>query len=98
MAGRRYVQAAPPPLSSLRTELVGRAVLLLCGTYHGQEFITVGYMVRTEFEEGPLRDQWEAAQAEGSQLKAPTAPDKLDKLVRTIAVDKPKVTKVAIKW
>jgi hypothetical protein len=55
-------------------------------------------MVRTEFEEGPLRDQWEAAQADDSEVVAPKARDNTDKLVRVIGVDKPRVTKVATKW
>lgn len=93
-----FVQAPPPPVSSLGSDLIGVGVLLLCGSYHDQEFITVGYMVRTEFEEGPLRDEWDAAHKEGSTVQAPKAKDHLNKLVRTVGVDKPRVTKVIIKW
>lgn len=59
-------------------------VLLVCG-YRGQEFVRVGYYVNNEYDEETLR------------LEPPTPPQ-IDRLIRNILADKPRVTRFPIRW
>lgn len=59
-------------------------VLLTC-SYRGQEFVRVGYYVNNEYDD-------EALKAE------PPATPIIEKLVRNILADKPRVTRFPIKW
>lgn len=83
----RFVfQADPPDFSQIPSgEIVGVTVILLTCSYKNQEFIRVGYYVNTDYLEEELRDD------------PPDSPE-LEKLVRNILADKPRVTKFPIEW
>jgi histone chaperone ASF1 len=59
-------------------------VLIVC-SYNEQEFVRVGYYVNNEYEDMELRET------------PPEIPD-LSKVVRNILAEKPRVTRVPIKW
>lgn len=60
-------------------------VVLITCSYRGQEFVRVGYYVNNEYEE--------------EQLKVEPPPQPIiEKLVRNILADKPRVTRFPIKW
>jgi len=83
----RFVfQADPPDPSKIpSSDVVGVTVLLLTCSYRDKEFIRVGYYVNTEYESEELRE-------------TPPEPVQLDKLVRNILADKPRVTKFPIEF
>jgi len=85
--GYRFVfQANPPDVSRLPTkDIVGVTVVFLSCSYNGEEFIRVGYYVNNEYEEEELRE-------------TPPATPQIEKLVRNILADKPRVTKWSINF
>merc|ERR1719174_67442 len=79
-------QANPPDVSRLPTEdVVGVTVVFLSCSYNGEEFIRVGYYVNNEYEDEEMRET------------PPTTPQ-IDKLVRNILANKPRVTKWSINF
>jgi histone chaperone ASF1 len=72
-------------------------VILLSCSYNDQEFVRIGYYVNTEFEEGTLKQEWDNAQLDPT-LARPEPSSNLDKLVRNVLANKPRVTKFNIKW
>lgn len=79
-------EAEPPKTSSLPVEeIVGVTVLLLSCSYDAREFVRVGYYVNNEYD------------TEEMQNEPPKQPV-LERLVRNILADKPRVTRFAIKW
>ena len=59
-------------------------VLIIC-SYADQEFVRVGYYVNNEYEDEEMR------------LEPPEAPV-IEKIVRNILADKPRVTRFPVKW
>jgi len=80
-----YIQADPPDFSKIPPEDIQTTVILLTCAYKGQEFIRVGYYVNNEYTDEALRED---------------PPDNpiVDKLMRNILADKPRVTKFPINW
>ncbi|KAI8102208.1 hypothetical protein M9435_005814 [Picochlorum sp. BPE23] len=83
----RFVfQADPPNFSMLPSQdIVGVTIILLTCSYRNQEFLRVGYYVNNEYEEEALRED-------------PPSTPIIDKLMRNILADKPRVTKFPIDW
>mmetsp|Transcript_7697 Transcript_7697/g.20961 ORF Transcript_7697/g.20961 Transcript_7697/m.20961 type:complete len:220 (-) Transcript_7697:74-733(-) len=83
----RFVfQADPPNFAALpSSDIVGVTIILLTCSYRNQEFLRVGYYVNNEYVEEQMREE------------PPTVPV-LDKLMRSILSDKPRVTKYPIDW
>ena len=83
----RFVfQADPPNFSALpSSDIVGVTIILLTCSYKNQEFLRVGYYVNNEYLDEGMREE-------------PPAVPVLDKLVRSILSDKPRVTKYPIDW
>nr|CAB3223529.1 histone chaperone ASF1A-like [Phallusia mammillata] len=87
-AGRhKFVfQAEPPKPERIPVEdVVGVTIVILTCTYHGHEFVRVGYYVNNEYSDPELREN---------------PPDKPDftKLVRNILSSEPRVTRFKINW
>lgn len=83
----RFVfQADPPNFTALpSSDIVGVTIILLTCSYKNQEFLRVGYYVNNEYMDEQLRED-------------PPAVPALDKLMRSILSDKPRVTKYPIDW
>ena len=64
---------------------VGITAVLLTGSFNSKEFFRVGYYVNIQYEEAALNEE-------------PPANPIIEKLVRNVLVDKPRVTKFAIDW
>lgn len=87
-ASRLTAQAAAPLLGQIpMTDLVGVTVVLLTASYANQEFVRVGYYVNTEYDTEELRAQ-----------DPPPDPPNVDRLIRDVLADKPRVTRFAINW
>ncbi|KAF5929000.1 histone chaperone ASF1B [Diceros bicornis minor] len=87
-AGRHmFVFQADAPNPSLipETDAVGVTVVLITCTYHGQEFIRVGYYVNNEYPNPELREN------------PPPKPD-FSQLQRNILASNPRVTRFHINW
>lgn len=83
----KFVFQADAPQWSLipQSEILGATVVLIICSYQQQEFVRVGYYVNNEYENEQLRiDPPEQIQLEG--------------IVRNILSDKPRVTRIPIKW
>lgn len=65
--------------------MVGTAVLLLSCSYRQQMFVSIGYYVSVAYEAAELQE-------------TPPTPHEVDKLVRTIHDDDPRVTSYQIVW
>ena len=79
-------EADPPNVSKLpASEILGVTVILLSCAYDGREFVRVGYYVSHEYDTPEL-------QAE------PPKQHQLDRIIRNMLTDKPRVTRFAIKW
>lgn len=79
-------QADPPNFSVLPSQdIVGVTIILLTCSYRNQEFLRVGYYVNNEYEDEAMREE-------------PPANPQIDKLMRNILADKPRVTKFPIDW
>lgn len=81
----RFVfQSDPPNWRDIpQDDILGVTVLLLTCAYAGQEFIRVGYYVNNEYGEEGLREN-------------PPAVVAVDRVVRNILADKPRVTRFAV--
>ncbi|KAF3926363.1 hypothetical protein AA313_de0202690 [Arthrobotrys entomopaga] len=78
--------ADPPNPSKIpSSELVGVTVILLTGAYDGREFIRVGYYVSNEYDTPEL-------------VAEPPKNPMIERLVKNILTEKPRVTRFAIKW
>ncbi|TIC20402.1 anti-silence-domain-containing protein [Wallemia mellicola] len=79
-------EADPPSVDKIpKEEILGVTVLLLTASYRDQEFVRVGYYVHNEYDSDELREN-------------PPENIAFDKLNRSILVEKPRVTRVAIDW
>lgn len=67
------------------SDLVGVTVVLIVCSYNEQEFVRVGYYVNNEYEDPELKEN------------PPEKPD-LTRVVRNILSEKPRVTRIPIKW
>eukprot|EP00069_Balaena_mysticetus_P005487 bmy_04831T0 len=76
---------APNPSLIPETDAVGVTVVLITCTYHGQEFIRVGYYVNNEYPNPELREN------------PPLKPD-FSQLQRNILASNPRVTRFHINW
>jgi histone chaperone ASF1 len=67
------------------TDLIGVTVVLIVCSYNEQEFVRVGYYVNNEYEDPEMREN---------------PPEKVDltKVTRNILSEKPRVTRVPIRW
>ena len=75
-------------------------ILLTC-SYNDQEFVRIGYYVNTDYGDAALKAQHEASLEEGAEergIVAPNPAENIDKLVRSVLAEKPRVTKFNIKW
>ncbi|KAK6509267.1 Histone chaperone asf1 [Arthrobotrys musiformis] len=78
--------AEPPALNKIPTsELLGVTVILLTGAYDGREFIRVGYYVNNEYDNAEMNAE-------------PPKQPQIDRLIKNILAEKPRVTRFAIKW
>ncbi|TKA54834.1 hypothetical protein B0A53_02643 [Rhodotorula sp. CCFEE 5036] len=96
-----FEAAAPLPHRIPSSDLIGVTVILLTCSYNDQEFVRIGYYVNTEYGDPELKLQHEASLAEDAEEKGIKAPDPtqhIDKLVRNVLADKPRVTKFNIQW
>ena len=88
--------AAPPQADSIPpSDILGVTVILLTCAYDDKEFIRVGYYQNNEYpEESEERRLWE----EKLEKKEKITFVDVDKVVRNILADKPKVTRFNIRW
>ncbi|TNY17296.1 histone chaperone [Rhodotorula diobovata] len=96
-----FEAAAPLPSRIPASDLIGVTVILLTCSYNDAEFVRIGYYVNTEYGDPALKQQHDAALAEGADeqgLKAPDPTQHIDGLVREVLADKPRVTKFNIQW
>jgi histone chaperone ASF1 len=81
------LQADPPDASRIpENDILGVTVILVTCSYRQREFLKVGYYVNNEYAE------------EFDEETGPPKPLDLNKIVRTILADKPRVTKFQIPW
>jgi len=74
-------QANPPDVSKIPQEdILGVTVLLVTCSYNNQEFIRVGYYVNNEYADEELKED-------------PPAQPRIDRIVRNILAEKPRVTR-----
>ena len=74
-------QANPPDVSKIPQEdILGVTVLLVTCSYNNQEFIRVGYYVNNEYADEELKED-------------PPAQPRVDRIVRNILAEKPRVTR-----
>lgn len=79
-------EADPPNVSKLpSSEILGVTVVLLTCAYDGREFVRVGYYVSNEYDTPELQNE-------------PPKQPILDRIVRNMLTEKPRVTRFAIKW
>jgi len=87
-AGRhKFVFQADPPNPELipTQDIVGVTVVIITCTYHGNEFVRVGYYVNNEYTDPVLREN-------------PPDTPQFDKLQRNILCSAPRVTRFKINW
>ena len=73
-------QADPGRLQDPQSDILGVTVLLLTCSYNDTEFIRVGYYVNNEYADEELREE-------------PPANARLDRVLRNILAEKPRVTR-----
>jgi len=79
-------EADPPNLSRIPpSEILGVTVLLLTAAYDGREFVRVGYYTNNEYDSEDLN-------------KEPPNKPAVERIVRNVLAEKPRVTRFAIKW
>lgn len=79
-------QADPPNTSRIPdAEIIGVTVILLTCAYDGREFVRVGYYVNNEYDSVELTND-------------PPAKPILERVLRNVLAEKPRVTRFAIKW
>lgn len=83
----KFVFEADPPSPDLipANELVSVTVILLSCSYSGREFVRVGYYVNNEYDSEELREN-------------PPTKVQIDRVVRNILAEKPRVTRFNILW
>ncbi|OLL23876.1 Histone chaperone ASF1 [Neolecta irregularis DAH-3] len=83
----KFVFSADPPATSKipLADVLGVTVILLTCTYDEREFVRIGYYVNNEYESEELREN-------------PPEKPILEKMQRNILAEKPRVTRVNIKW
>ena len=93
---RFQFQADPPQAASIPpSDILGVTVILLTCAYDDKEFIRVGYYQNNEYPEGSEERRLYEEKLESKEKI--TSVD-IDKVVRNILADKPKVTRFNIKW
>lgn len=81
-----YSQAdAPDPRKIPPQDVLGVTVVLIICSYMEQEFVRIGYYVNNEYDDEVLKE---------------TPPEEIayDRIVRNVLSDKPRVTRIPIKW
>ncbi|RPB25485.1 histone deposition protein Asf1 [Terfezia boudieri ATCC MYA-4762] len=79
-------EADPPNLSRIpSSEILGVTVLLLTAAYDGREFVRVGYYTNNEYDSEEMN-------------KEPPNKPAVERIVRNVLAEKPRVTRFAIKW
>ncbi len=76
---------APDPSKIPPEDIIGCTALVVSGVYNGREFLRCGYYVSVNYEDEEL-------------IENPPEQIQLDKLVRTIIADKPRIFKIPIDW
>lgn len=67
------------------SEILGVTVILLTCSYDGREFVRVGYYVNNEYDSKELNEE-------------PPSKPIIEKVLRNVLAEKPRVTRFAIKW
>jgi len=79
-------EADPPNIGKLpSSDILGVTVVLLTCSYDGREFVRVGYYVNNEYDSEELNNE-------------PPKQVQIDRMVRNVLAEKPRVTRIAIKW
>lgn len=79
-------QTEPPNPSKIpKEDIVGITAVLITCSYGKTEFVRIGYYVNNAYDDPEL------------EMNPPTE-IKIEKLVRTILADKPRITKFPINW
>lgn len=79
-------EADPPNLGRIpSSEILGVTVLLLTAAYDGREFVRVGYYTNNEYDSEDMN-------------KEPPNKPVVERIVRNVLAEKPRVTRFAIKW
>lgn len=73
-------------------------VILLTCSYNDQEFVRIGYYVNTEYGDPDLKALYDASLLENATAIAPDASQHVESLIRSVLVEKPRVTRFNIKW
>lgn len=83
----KFVFTADPPSPDLipASELVSVTVILLSCSYNDKEFVRVGYYVNNEYDNEEMRND-------------PPSKVQIDRVVRNILAEKPRVTRFNIVW
>ncbi|KNE59283.1 hypothetical protein AMAG_03590 [Allomyces macrogynus ATCC 38327] len=83
----KFVLEAPPPNPSAidASDLLGVSVVLLQVSYMSSEFMRIGYLVNNEYADPALK-------------AAPPALPVVDRIVKNLLADKPRVTRFHINW
>lgn len=85
--------ASPPDFTKLlKEEIVGITVVLLSGSYRGQEFVRIGWYLQNVFTHVGL-DEQDDVDVDDMALE-----EMLSKLQRIIIADNPRVTRFNIDW
>lgn len=79
--------AAAPPSADLipASDLVSVTVVILSCSYADKEFVRVGYYVNNEYDSDELREN-------------PPSKVQVDRIVRNVLAEKPRVTRFNIVW
>jgi histone chaperone ASF1 len=92
---RFQFQADPPQAESIpASDILGVTVILLTCAYDDKEFIRVGYYQNNEYPEG---SEERRLYDENGETEKITSVD-VERVIRNILADKPKVTRFNIKW
>ena len=67
------------------SDLIGVTVVLIVCSYNDQEFVRVGYYVNNEYDNEDMREN-------------PPEKVELSKITRNILSEKPRVTRVPVRW
>ncbi|PRP84412.1 histone chaperone asf-1 [Planoprotostelium fungivorum] len=76
---------SPDPLQIPQDEILGVTVMLVSCSYKEREFIRVGYYVSNDYDNEELK------------MQPPEIPA-IDRILRTIVADQPRITHFAIGW
>lgn len=81
----KFDAPAPDPSKIPENEILGVTAILLCCSYNNQEFFRCGYYINNRYDNEELNlNQPEKVQ--------------VDRIVRSILIDKPRITKFNIDW